>query len=619
MIHAPEGLSFCRSAFSRLRRRIGLLAVVLWTLFFGIAVRPAAATIAYRIHLENPERHIFRVEMMIPKPAPGMVVALPAWNALYQIRDFSYRVRQVRAMPTPPADMPFEVRKIDKQSWQISYPPPSGQSAAPGIVVDYSVEWNEPGPFSSQLNAHHAFVNLAEILMYVPDRRSEDTQVQFMQVPDGWKVMTELPATRTLNADWAFVAPNYDALVDAPVEAGKFDEFEFDENGAHFRAAVDGKEWTRGRLSDGLRRISHYELQLMGGAPFKEYTFLFHIGPYSEVGGGGMEHANSTAIAASSEEGALEIAAHEFFHAWNVKRIRPQSLEPIDYTKEQYTRALWFAEGVTSAYASYTLERSSLWSKEQFYADLAWQITILASRPARNWQSVEESSLDAWFEKYDGYNVPDRSISYYNKGQILGVMLDLAIRDATDNRKSLDDVLRRMNDEYAKPGKFYNDSAGVRSSVEEVAGKDFGDFFRRYVSGSDEIPYNQFLATAGLECKMQTVKSGEIGFYPGQLLAEGVTIAAVEPGSAAEAAGLHADDIVVRVNGQRVPARRGAWIPGVSPGDTVKFRVNRNGQEMDISYQAGVREDRSALITETSHPSDRQRRVLKGLLQGATD
>jgi predicted metalloprotease with PDZ domain len=619
MIHATENLPFCRSVSARPGRRTRILALVIWALGFAVAARPAAATITYRIHLNNSERHLFHVEMMIPKPGPGTVVALPAWNALYQIKDFSYRVRQVRATANSPDNMPIDVRKLDKQSWQISCPPPTGQCGALGIVVDYSVEWNDPGPFTSQLNAHHAFINLAEILMYVPNRRSDDTEVQFVEVPNGWKVVAELPTTRALNTDFAFVAPNYDALVDAPVEAGEFEDFEFDEGGAHFRVVVDGKEWTRERLSDGLRRISRCELKLMGGAPFKEYTFLIHIGPYAEAGGGGMEHANSTAIAAGSEEGALAIAAHEFFHVWNVKRIRPRSLEPFDYRKEQYTRALWFAEGVTSTYASYTLERTGLWGKEQFYGDLAWQITALASRPSRKWQSVEESSLDAWFEKYDGYNAPDRSISYYNKGQILGVMLDLAIRDATDNRRSLDDVLRRMNDEYAKQRKFYNDSEGVRSAVEEIAGKSFEDFFHRYVSGTDEIPYDGFLNAAGLECKFQTVKSGDIGFDPGQPSANGVTITAVEPGSAAEAAGLLADDVVVRVNGRVVPERRGDWIPSVSPGDPVKLRVDRNGQEMDIVYRAGVQEEQSATIAEISHPSDRQRRILRGLLKGTTD
>jgi predicted metalloprotease with PDZ domain len=295
------------------------------------------------------------------------------------------------------------------------------------------------------------------------------------------------------------------------VEAGKFEGFQFTESGARFRVVVDADNWNRERLEQGLHRITRYELQLMGGPPpfdppYHEYTFFFHIGPYADVGGGGMEHRNSTVIAATSVDSAIAVAAHEFFHVWNVKRIRPQSLDPVDYTKEQYTRALWFAEGVTSCYAAFTLERSGLWSKSQFYADLASQIGELQSRPAHRWQSVEESSLDAWFENYDGYNSPDRSISYYNKGQIVGLLLDLAIRDATDNRKSLDDVFRRMNEEYARQGKFYNDSEGVRAAVEEVAGKSFNDFFLRYVSGTDEIPYDDFLAIAGLELNLHPGK-----------------------------------------------------------------------------------------------------------------
>ncbi len=189
----------------------------------------------------------------------------------------------------------------------------------------------------------------------------------------------------------------------------------------------------------------------------------------------------------------------------------------MDYTKEQYTRTLWFAEGVTSTYASFTLERTRLWTKDQFYEDLASQIGELESRPARRWQSAEESSLDAWFEKYDGYNEADRSISYYNKGQILGVLLDLAIRDATDNHKSLDDVFRLMNAQYAQQSRCYNDDEGIRAAVEEVAGKSFQDFFRRYVSGTDEIPFNDFLGIAGLQVKAAASDQQSLGAQLGPM------------------------------------------------------------------------------------------------------
>lgn len=487
--------------------RVALGAVLVFA-----CVPSAGATIRYQVSLSQPEQHIFHVRMEIPEVKRGEEVAMPAWNALYQIRDFAYHVLDVEVAhsSTTAPEMPahFTVaRELDTQDWSLDADDPNAAATAQKDIVTYSVVWNEPGPFSSQLDGHHAFINLAEILMYLPDRRGEDVELEFEDVPVGWRLTAELPGGAEPDS---FTAKNYDALVDAPVEAGHFDEFEFANAGARFRVVVDAGNWDKAVLSEALHRITSYEMKLMGGPPFSEYTFFFHIGPYADVGGGGMEHMNSTAIAATSTNGAAATAAHEFFHAWNVKRIRPQSLEPVDYSNEQYTRALWFAEGVTSTYAAYTLARTGLWTHKQFYGDLAMQIAELQSRPARKWQSVEESSLDAWFEKYDDYNLPGRSISYYNKGQILGVMLDLAIRDATDDRKSLDDVLRRMNDEYAKAGKYYDDSQGVLRVVNEVTGRDFSDFFRRYVSGTDEIPYDQFLGIAGLQLDLNTAPAGQV-------------------------------------------------------------------------------------------------------------
>jgi predicted metalloprotease with PDZ domain len=470
---------------------------------FVFAAKPAAA-IGYAVSFDHPERHRFHVTMTIPVQGTEVVVAMPAWNALYQIRDFSVRVRDVSAICPALVAVPLRVVPLDKQNWRVIL---SGR-CQPGdqneFQIRYSIEWDDPGVFSSQFTDKHAFINLAEVLMYVPDRRAEDTEVSFKDIPAGWKLAAELSGGAQPNS---YVAPSYDALVDAPVEAGTFDQFKFESGDAHFRVIVDAASWNRRRLEDALRRITAYELHLMGGPPFQEYTFFFHIGPEGAVGEGGMEHANSSAIAAANFDGAVSIAAHEFFHVWNVKRIRPRSLEPIDYTKEQYTRALWFAEGVTDAYCSFTLERTALWSKKQFYDDLASQIERAQTRPAHQWQSVEESSLDAWYEKYDAYNTPDRSISYYDKGQIVGVMLDLAIRDATDNHKSLDDVFRLMNEQFAKQGKFYDENTDIRAAVEQVAGKSFEDFFRRYVSGVDEIPYDEFLGVAGLELKMDAAYS----------------------------------------------------------------------------------------------------------------
>ncbi len=483
------------------------------------------------------------------------------------------------------------------------------------MKIVYSIEWDDAGPFNSQLNAHHAFLNFAETLMYVPDRRAEPVEVTFTDVPSDWHAIAALSAGAAANS---FTADNYDKLVDAPVDIGKTDQFGFDENGAHFRVVVDGKDVNKVALEDSLKKITAYETKLMGGPPFKEYTFFFHIGPYPIVGGGGMEHSNCTAIGASSVEMAVAIAAHEFFHAWNVKRIRPQSLEPVDFTKEQYSRALWFAEGVTSTYGSFTLLRGGIWSKDNFYNDLAQQVCELQSRPAHKWQSAEESSLDTWFDKYDAYNNADRSISYYNKGQLLGDMLDLEIRQATGNHKSLDDVLRTLNDDYAKQGKFYNESAGIETVVEQVSGQDFGKFFRSYVAGLDEIPYDQFLEHAGLSLKSEMRQSADLGFVPGRS-PSGVLVASVAPGSPAEAAGLHADDVLVSVNGAPVPSRLTRWLNERTPGETVKFKVRRDGREIEISFALASRDASRCTIVELPHPTEQQARIRAGMLHGSTD
>ena len=593
--------------------------VCLGALVFFFTVRPAAATIHYKISLKNPERHSFQVTMTIPRPANGIAVAIPAWNALYQVRDFAYRVRDVEANSFAESGTTGEklsVREVDKQTWEVRTSGAANSAGFSAWTIRYSILWDEPGPFNSQLNAKHAFVNFAEVLMYIPDRRSEDTTVEFDDVPAGWRAAAELPTGEIPNS---FSASSYDMLVDAPAEVGKFEEFGFDQGGAHFRVLVDAKTWRRDRLEDSLRRITAYELQLMGGAPFHQYTFFFHIGPYTEAGGGGMEHSNCTAIGSGSVESASAIAAHEFFHAWNVKRIRPQTLEPVDFTKEQYTRALWFAEGVTSTYAAYTLERSDLWPKEKFYADLAAQISELDSRPARLWQSVEESSLDAWLEKYDDYRQPDRSISYYNKGQIVGEMLDLMIRDATDNHKSLDDVMRRMNDEYAKQRNFYDDSSGIRAAAEEVSGTSLADFFRQYIAGTDEIPYDKFLAAAGLEIKVEMHKTADLGFWIGRAPGSAAAVSQVAPGSAAETAGLLAGDVLLQLNGENMPVYLPAWVRQHLPGEVIKLRVQRDGNERDISFALGSNELKIYSISEVAHATDKQKRIREGWLRGTVN
>jgi predicted metalloprotease with PDZ domain len=575
---------------------------------------PANATIDYTVSVSHPERHIFGVTMRIPNVRDRLTLQMPAWNALYQIRDFSSHIMQASAKDQAGNALPMA--KLDKQTWSVA--------ASGTVTVTYGIFWDEAGPFASQLNSEHAFLNSAMLLMYVPDRRAEDTKIEFEDVPEGWRVAVELDAAgaSTGHHALAYVAPSYDALVDAPVEIGHFEEFRTEAGGKPIRIVVHGDAVDHSKLVESLKKIVDYDVSLMGGAPFREYMFLFHVG--NNFGGGGMEHMNCTAISADVSGQLPSYSAHEFFHAWNVKRIRPQALEPVDYTKEMYTRALWFAEGVTNTYGSYALERTGQWSPQQFYANLADQIRELQSRPAHRWQSVEQSSLDSWFEKYPLYNRPEESISYYNKGQILGVLLDIIIRDRSDNRASMDDVLRALNEEYAKAGRFYHESDALRAVMEEVIRKkdpgaisDLSDFFARYVAGTDEIPYSDFLSFAGLALR-EGQRRAAFGFSINREAGSNPTIAVVDRDSGASGAGLKEGDVLTQLNGETFPRIPERWLRDHQPDERVRVKIQRGGEAMDFSFPLSRLTDSTYQITEIASPTERQRRIRNGILRGIT-
>src|SRR5580692_1183492 len=395
----------CKSVFTSVGTR-AILVVALclaWTAAAQSFAPPAAVT-NYAISLAEPEQHLVEVQVFLPEGSAQRDLQLPVWNALYQVRDFVQYVNWVRA--TDRAGRPLAVRELHKSLWQIS-------GAEHGAIVEYQIFVDSFGPFGAQLNTHHAFFNLAQILMYPVEARN----TPMAALPDG-----------------AFSAENYDRLVDSPVEIGKFQESDFDEAGAHFRVIVDAEpaDYDMAKIVGQLHKIVAAATSWMNDRPFDSYMFLYHFprGP----GGGGMEHAYSTAIdlnadaLARSSEVLTTVTAHEFFHLWNVKRIRPRTLEPVDYTKENFTRALWFSEGVTSTAEGVIQLRAGLLDEKRYLELLGGEITELERRPAHLTQSAEESSLDAWLEGDPYYRRPERSISYYNKGELLGVVLDLAVR-----------------------------------------------------------------------------------------------------------------------------------------------------------------------------------------------
>jgi predicted metalloprotease with PDZ domain len=593
----------------RLRTAIARnLFLILLTVSFP---RFAAATISYQLSLANPAQHLFHVTINISDVHGDLTLQMPAWNALYEIRDFSSRIQHVEAF-SGTQSLPIE--KVDKLTWRIH-----GDGT---ITVRYAVYWDSPGPFASQLNDEHAFINPAMILMYAPDRRGEATALSLRDVPPTWAVASPFDAAPFWNDTEApidIVASNYDTLADGPIEAGHFQLLIISGANASIYVAIRGDNWKRSDVEDTLRKICKYEIGLMGGAPFDHYLFIFHIGKAAQGAGGGMEHANGTAINVNSGANIAGVSAHEFFHLWNVKRIRPASLEPIDYTREQFTRALWFAEGVTSTYGSYTLVRSGIWSKRDFYDDLARQINELESRPANKWQSAEQSSLDTWLDKYDYYNGPEFSVSYYTKGQVLGDLLDILIRDRTENAKSLDDVLRKMNEDFAKKGKTYRDSLDVRLTAEAVAGGSFEEFFRQYVANAEPLPYQSVLAKAGLLLQRQQIDRAELGFSVERDASGRSTVRIVEPGSPAERAGLLVGDEVRDFNGEGVPRRVEYWLRNKKPGDALKLKLLRNEQPVEISFALGGKSESIFAISEDPQASPKARAIREGLLHGTTE
>lgn len=574
------------------------------------------AAVKYTVSFAAFRDHILHIECELPPGTVQQTIQLPVWNALYQVRDFAQYLNWLRAKDASGKTLPVE--QLNKSSWRIG-------NASSGAIVEYEVFADQPGPYGAQINEQHAFLNLAEILVYPLTGRALPMQVRLTDVPAEWKVATPLSA-----AGDSFTAENYDRLVDSPIEAGTFHEADFDEGGAHYRVVVDADpaDYNLAHMVVDLRKIVVAATSWMNDRPYQGYMFLYHF-PRGSSGGGGMEHAYSTAIDLNAQvvhdepETVDDVSAHEFFHLWNVKRIRPQSLEPIDYTKENYTPALWFSEGVTSTVEDYLQLRAGLMNETRFLQRLGQQIAELERRPAHSTQSAEDSSRDAWLEKYPYYFRPERSISYYNKGDLLGVMLDLAVRENSHARASLREIFEWMNDHYAKQGKFFPDTEGVRAAAEAVGGGDLTGFFRKYVAGTDEVPWDDFLSTVGLHVARTTKQVGDPGFVPARSFDATPSVLRVERGSEAERAGLAAGDVILELNGHPATSDIRTRIGALKPGDTLKLRIRNRSGEHALQWRVGSREEVEFAVQDmenvTANQKARRAAWLKGEAQPATE
>jgi predicted metalloprotease with PDZ domain len=525
---------------------------------------------------------------------------LPVWNALYQVRDFAQYVNWVRARSL--AGIALPVRQLDKTTWRID-------GAGHGLEVEYEILANLPGPYGAQLNSAHAFFNFAEILMYVPELRRSPAMVRFADGPANWKLASALASP----SPGEFTAPNYDQLVDGPIEMGSFQQAAFDTDGTHVQIVVDADpaDYDMAKLVPMVKAIVHAEISWMNDRSMDHYVFIYHF-PRG-AGEGGMEHAYSTAISLdaqllrSNPEYLADVTAHEFFHLWNVKRIRPQSLEPIDYTRENYTPALWFSEGVTSTVAPYMLVRAGLMDEKPYLKELGDAIGALQHRPAHLTQSAEESSMDAWLEKYPYYFSPERSISYYNKGEILGVLLDLKLREVSHGAASLRDLFHWMNDHYTKQGIFFPDSDGVRQAAETVSGGDLRSFFQKYVSSTDEIPYDDFLKTVGLRLDRVKTTVADPGFHAVRSFDSPPTVLSVQSDGPAARAGLAVGDSILQINGEPVRRSVQEQTSELRPGEEMHVKTRNRAGEHDLVWILGSRQEVEFELKDVDNVTPQQR------------
>ena len=603
----------------KLSPREGLAVAIVWLAALGAMPAgaqdsqpfPQHAPVRYIVSLANRSEHLVRVKILLAPGASERDLQLPVWNALYQVRDFSRHVNWVRAKSS--AGQAVSWQKRDKTTWRLS-------GTAQGAEIEYEIFADQSGPFGAQLNPQHAFFNLAEILMYPVDARASPDEVSFTDLPQGWHIATALSPS-----GHGFAAPDYDHLVDAPVEIGAYQESDFDEAGGHYRVVVDAppSDYDMRKIVPTLRRLVSSATVWMEDRPFQTYVFFYHFPP--GAAGNGMEHANGTAIdlspqALAGNPAALaSLTAHEFFHLWNVKRIRPQSLEPIDYTRENYTRALWFSEGMTTTAGNIILLRAGLLDEARYLKSLADEIAELERRPAHLTQSAEESSLDAWLEKYDFYRLPKRSISYYNKGNLLGVLLDLQLREASHGSASVRDVFLWMNENYARKGLFFPDTEGVRRAAEAVSHADLGWFFQKYVAGTEEIPWDDFFRTLGLHLLRRVTSIADPGFVGTRNFDAALVVAAVTAGGAAEHAGLSVGDSILEINGQKANGGLAGRAAEIRPGETLRLRVRNSAGERELQWTLGSRQELEFGLTDLDKvtPEQKARRAawLKGEAQ----
>lgn len=590
--------------------------------------------IHYRIVPSSPEAHLFEITLTVQQPAAdGQVLSLPAWiPGSYMIRDFA---RNIVWLKTQCGGAEVAVHKVDKQTWQCA------PCNAP-LEIRYEVYAWDLSVRSAHLDTTHAYFNGSSVFLRVHDQDHLPCSVEIARpAGDGyadWRVATTLPsAAASLWGFGGYQAADYDELIDHPVEMGNFDLVEFEACGVPHTMTLTGRHRAdTERLARDLKTVCEYHIRLFGEpAPMDRYLFQVMI---TGDGYGGLEHRSSTSLLCSRDDlprvgqdemsegyrSFLGLCSHEYFHTWNIKRIKPAVFQPYDLSREVHTPLLWFFEGVTSYYDDLALVRTGLISRDSYFELLGQTVTRVLRGSGRLKQPVADSSFDAWTKFYkQDENAPNAVVSYYTKGSLVALALDLTLRNIGDGGISLDNVMRTLWQRHARQGVT---EAGLERLINEVAGIDLSEFFRQALRGTDDLPLAELLTTCGIDYRLRPAdnasdkggKPGNRNGAPRTVLgvrssddALGAELLNVFDGGSAQRAGLAAGDVVIAVGGLRV--NNGGLekvIASYTAGDSLQLHTFRRDELMtfDVVLQTAPADTCYLTDLEAPEPQQQQRR-----------
>lgn len=547
---------------------------------------------------------------------PSVDLVFPSWvPGSYWIVEYQRAIGRFAAHSSGRDPRPLRVERIDKGRWRVH------SDGAGALAVTYSVYGYQMVNEALDVTDEHLFLNAALCLPFI-DGHADTPSELTVHVPSDWEILTELEPVARQPA--RFRARNYDELVDSPIDCGHPLVLTIRPAGIPHRIVICGKggNFEAHRIEEDLGKIVEATIALVGDSPLKHYSFFFHL---NDTPDGGLEHAASTSCVfarhvfrpAEGYRKFLSTVAHEYFHLYNVKRIRPKVLAQFDYTRENYTRLLWWMEGTTSYFERLILRRAGLFTLPQFFDSFARWIALYLQSPGRRWQSLEESSFASWVDYYRPFEESlNQSVSYYVKGALVSLCLDLEIRHRTENRASLESAFRRIWAEHGTPERGIGEEE-LQPILERATGLELGPFFDRYVRGVEEVPFAEYARYAGLSlaaAPRPPDEEEESGYLGIQTVDSGglVKIRTVLAEGPARRAGLNPGDEIVAIDGAKVVFDGfDKVLKRYPPGSKIELAVFQRGLLASRTVETGRAPPEKYKFSPVEHPTDLERAVYR--------